>query len=125
MTGDAFPGVTLTGPPVMLVVHAFCAEAVIEIGVMGTVTALQLHFDVVPAVAAGLNGQPLLGSLSHAGKVSVGCHQVVQLGSKNVEPTAGHTISLTAIVMNSGELALWVSPQLSVLPFLRVGVSST
>jgi hypothetical protein len=92
--------VTLTGPPVMLVVHAFCAEAVIEIGVMGIATALQLHFDVVPAVAAGLNGQPWFGSLKHAGKVSVGCHQVVQFGSRNCVPAAGHTILLTAIVTN-------------------------
>jgi hypothetical protein len=108
----------------MLVLHAFCAEAVIEMGVMGIVTALQLHFDVVPATAAFTHGQPRSGLLSHAGKVSVGCHQVVQFGSKNVEPTAGHTISLTAIVMNWGLVALWVSPQLSGCPFLRVGVSS-
>src|ERR1700739_3649611 len=109
----------------MLVVHAFCADAVIEMGVMGIVTALQLHFDVVPAIAAGSHGQPEAGSLSHAGKVSVGCHQVVQLGSKNVEPAAGHTILLIAIVMNSGELALWESPQLSEPPLLRVPVSYT
>ncbi|HEX6804410.1 MAG TPA: hypothetical protein VF133_12080 [Terriglobales bacterium] len=99
-TGAAFPGVTLTVPLVMLVVHAFCAEALIEIGVMGIVTALQLHFDVVPACAAELNGQPVFGSLTHNGTLLVGCHQVVQLGNKNVEPAAGHVILLTATVMN-------------------------
>jgi len=67
---------------------------------MGTVTALQLHFDVVPAVAGRLTGQPVVGSLMHSGTLFVGCHQVVQLGNRNVEPSAGHVILFTATVMN-------------------------
>jgi hypothetical protein len=91
--------VKVAGPGVCAVVHAFCTIAVGVIGVMGMETEPQLHFDGEPGTAAVTNGQPVLGSLWQK-RVPPGCCQLVQFGSTNVVPTAGHTILLIGTVTN-------------------------
>ena len=69
------------------VVQLFVMEAVTEIGVMGRLMIEQLHFDLVPGMAAISYGK--IGPGDWQAIVPPGICQLVQFGSTSVDEPAG------------------------------------
>ena len=108
------------GELVIVVLHAFCTIGATVTGVMGRGMVPQLHFDLVPGVAAFSYGK--LGDGEKHTLVPPGICQLVQFGSTNVVDPVGAshrkllttTVTPSAAVPKTGlESVLLVSPQLS------------
>src|SRR5215813_3921987 len=95
-------------------------EAFTSIGMMGSLMTEQLHFDLVPGIAAITYGN--VGAGESQTIVPPGICQLVQFGSTNVDEPAGASqrklstsmVTPCAAVPKTGLLSeLVVSPQLS------------